>query len=113
MQHICSRLGRQHLFYAGDNPAGLEGLAYADAFEVDDDLGRLRHRLQAIRQVMAGDGSSYGPIDVKIEHYVRLLMDEVFGARNFRNSITRIKGNPKNFKRYYYGNIKDTILFYA
>ena len=62
---------------------------------------------------MAGDGSIYGPIDVKMEHYARLLMDEVFGVRNFRNSITRIKGNPKNFKRYYYGNIKDTILFYA
>ena len=40
-------------------------------------------------------------------------MDEVFGSRNFRNSITRIKGNPKNFKRYSYGNIKDTILFYC
>ena len=62
---------------------------------------------------MAGDGSIYGHINVKMEHYARLLMDEVFGARNFRNSITRIKGNPKNFKRYSYGNIKDTILFYS
>ena len=141
----------QHLFYAGDNLAGLEWLAaqgigvdlvyidppfatnneflidadranaisasgrlaYADTFEVDDYLERLRHRLQAIRQVMAADGSIYVHIDVKMEHYVRLLMDEVFGARNFRNSITRIKCNPKNFKRYSYGNIKDTILFYS
>ena len=37
-----------------------------------------------------------------MEHYVRLLMDEVFGVRNFRNIITRIKCNPKNFKRYSY-----------
>ena len=44
---------------------------------------------------------------------VRLLMDDVFGPRNFRNSITRIKCNPKNFNRYSYGNIKDTILFYS
>ena len=48
-----------------------------------------------------------------MEHHVRLLMDEVFGPRNFRNSITRIKCNPKNFNRYSYGNIKDTILFYS
>ena len=80
---------------------------------MDDYLEQLRLRLQSIRRVMAGDGSIYVHIDVKMEHHVRLLMDEVFGARNFRNSITRIKCNPKNFARYSYGNIKDTILFYS
>ena len=70
-------------------------------------------RLEGIRRVMAEDGSIYVHIDVKMEHHVRLLMDQVFGARNFRNSITRIKCNPKNFNRYSYGNIKDTILFYS
>ncbi len=40
-------------------------------------------------------------------------MDEVFGIENFRNDITRIKCNPKNFKRNAYGNIKDMILFYS
>jgi len=39
-------------------------------------------------------------------------MDEVFGRRNFRNDITRIKCNPKNFRRKGYSNIKDLILFY-
>ena len=40
-------------------------------------------------------------------------MDEVFGIKNFRNDITRIKCNPKNFSRNAYGNIKDLILFYS
>src|SRR3989338_4537485 len=40
-------------------------------------------------------------------------MDEVFGRQNFRNDITRIKCNPKNFHRKAYGNIKDMILFYS
>jgi adenine-specific DNA-methyltransferase len=40
-------------------------------------------------------------------------MDEIFGIENFRNDITRIKSNPKNFKRIGYGNIKDMILFYT
>ena len=88
-------------------------LAYSDAWEVDDYLERLWARLETIRSVMADDGSIYVHIDVKMEHHVRLLMDEVFGTRNFRNSITRIKCNPKNFNRYSYGNIKDTILFYS
>jgi adenine-specific DNA-methyltransferase len=40
-------------------------------------------------------------------------MDEIFGIENFRNDITRIKCNPKNFERKGYGNIKDLILFYS
>jgi len=40
-------------------------------------------------------------------------MDEIFGIENFRNDITRIKCNPKNFARKGYGNIKDLILFYS
>ena len=87
--------------------------AYADTVTGSDYLAQLGQRLAAIRQVMADDGSVYVHIDVKMEHRVRLLMDEVFGERNFRNSITRIKCNPKNFNRYSYGNIKDAILFYS
>ena len=88
-------------------------LAYSDTWEMDDYLEQLWLRLKSIHSVMTRDGSIYVHIDVKMEHHVRLLMDDVFGPRNFRNSITRIKCNPKNFNRYSYGNIKDTILFYS
>ena len=88
-------------------------LAYSDRTRGDAYLGELRLRLRAIRNVMSPVGSVYVHIDVNMEHHVRLLMDDVFGAQNFRNSITRIKCNPKNFARYSYGNIKDTILFYS
>ena len=40
-------------------------------------------------------------------------MDEVFGIDNFKNDITRVKCNPKNFNRKAYGNVKDMILFYS
>ena len=62
---------------------------------------------------MSPTGSIYVHIGVAVEHHVRLLMDRVFDARNFRNSISRIKCNPKNFDRYSYGNIRDTIFFYS
>ncbi len=88
-------------------------LAYADTLRGGDYLEQLRLRFEAIHRIMADDGSVYVHIDVKMEHHVRLLLDEVFGPRNFRNSITRIKCNPKNFARHSYGNIKDTILFYS
>ena len=88
-------------------------LAYSDRARGNDYLDALRQRLCAIHDVMSPTGSVYVHIDVKMEHHVRLLMDDVFGPQNFRNSIARIKCNPKNFDRYGYGNVKDTILFYA
>ena len=88
-------------------------VAYSDKTRGAAYLDELRLRLRAIHDIMSPTGSVYVHIDVKMEHHVRLLMDDVFGARNFRNSITRIKCNPKNFNRYSYGNIKDTILFYS
>ena len=88
-------------------------LAYSDTTVGAKYLDELKARLQAINFVMNPTGSVYVHIDVNMEHHVRLLMDQVFGPENFRNSITRIKCNPKNFARYSYGNIKDTILFYS
>ena len=88
-------------------------LAYSDRVRGDDYLDALRRRLYAISHIMSPSGSVYVHIDVKMEHHVRLVMDDVFGQHNFRNSISRIKCNPKNFDRYSYGNVKDTILFYS
>ncbi len=45
--------------------------------------------------------------------YIKLIMDEVFGAENFRSCITRKKSNPKNYTRNQYGNVSDYILFYS
>lgn len=88
-------------------------LAYSDRVRGSAYLDALRRRLCDIRRVMSPTGSVYVHIDVKMEHHVRLLMDDVFGPQNFRNSISRIKCNPKNFDRYGYGNVRDTILFYS
>ena len=87
--------------------------AYSDRLRGSAYLDALGARLGAIRAVMAPAGSIYVHIDVKMEHHVRRLLDDVFGPENFRNAIARIKCNPKNFDRYGYGNIKDTILFYS
>jgi adenine-specific DNA-methyltransferase len=73
----------------------------------------LRERLILIRELLSEQGSIYLHIDYKIGHYVKVMMDEVFGIENFRNDLTRIKCNPKNFDRIGYGNIKDLILFYS
>jgi adenine-specific DNA-methyltransferase len=88
-------------------------IAYRDTLKGDDYLFFLRKRLFMIRELMSERSSIYLHIDCKIGHSVKTVMDEVFGAENFINDISRIKCNPKNFKRKAYGNIKDMILFYS
>jgi len=88
-------------------------IAYSDTLLGADFLEFLRERLILLRELMSEKGSIYLHIDYKIGHYVKIIMDEVFGIKNFKNDITRIKCNPKNFHRKAYGNIKDLILFYS
>lgn len=90
-----------------------DAVAYSDTLLGIDFLEFLRERLVFLRELLSKHGSIYLHIDYKIGHYVKLIMDEVFGRKNFRNDITRIKCNPKNFHRKAYGNIKDMILFYS
>ena len=88
-------------------------LAYSDKFSMEEYLEFIRERLIILEQLLSERGSIYLHIDYKIGHYIKLLMDEVFGVNNFKNDITRIKSNPKNFQRKAYGNEKDLILFYS
>jgi len=88
-------------------------LAYSDTLQGKDYINYLKERVLLIRELLSDKGSFYLHIDYKIGHYVKVMLDEVFGIDNFRNDITRIKCNPKNFERIGYGNIKDMILFYT
>ena len=90
-----------------------DAIAYSDTLIGADFLEFLRERLIFLRELLSERGSIYLHIDYKIGHYVKLIMDEVFGRETFRNDITRVKCNPKNFSRKAYGNIKDLILFYS
>ena len=88
-------------------------VAYSDKLVGNEFLEFIKERLILLRELLSEEGSIYLHIDYKIGHYVKIVMDEVFGLDNFRNDITRIKCNPKNFNRTGYGNIKDLILFYS
>jgi len=87
--------------------------AYSDTLVGAHYIEFLRRRLILLRELMAEDGSIYVHLDQNMVFHIKLVMDEVFGARNFRNLITRKKCNPKNYTRRTYGNISDHILYYA
>lgn len=88
-------------------------IAYSDTLKGADFIEFLRERLILLKELLSEQGSIYLHIDYKIGHYVKVMMDEVFGIENFRNDITRVKCNPKNFDRIGFGNMKDLILFYT
>jgi adenine-specific DNA-methyltransferase len=95
------------------SPSSKDVLAYSDKLTGEEYLSFIRNVLIMLKSVMKDDASIYFHIDYKVGHYIKILMDEIFGFKNFRNDIARIKCNPKNFSRRSYGNIKDLILFYA
>jgi adenine-specific DNA-methyltransferase len=88
-------------------------VAYKDTLKGADFIEFIRERLVLLKMLLSEQGSIYLHIDYKIGHYVKIVMDEVFGIQNFKNDITRVKCNPKNFSRKGYGNMKDLILFYS
>ncbi len=90
-----------------------DSIAYNDNLVGAEFLEYLRERLILVRELMSDKASIYLHIDYKVGHYVKIIMDEVFGCKCFKNDIARIKCNPKNFMRKAYGNIKDMLLFYA
>ena len=88
-------------------------VAYSDQMTPPEDIEFMRERLVLLRELLSENGSIYLHIDNKMGHYIKIIMDEIFGVDNFKNDIARIKSNPKNFMRKAYGNQKDVILFYA
>lgn len=90
-----------------------DAIAYEDTLKDEEFLEFIRERLVLLHELLSNKGSIYFHIDYKIGHYIKIIMDEIFGVENFRGDISRIKCNPKNFRRKGYGNIKDMILFYS
>ncbi len=69
-------------------------------------------RLLEMRRILKPTGSIYLHCDDTAGHYLKLLMDGVFGARSFRNSITWRRAISHNDPNRY-GRISDYLLFYT
>jgi adenine-specific DNA-methyltransferase len=87
--------------------------AYEDTLAGEDFIEFLRERLIWLHHLLADDGSLYLHLDERMAFHFRIVLDEIFGANQYRNCITRKKCNPKNYTRNTYGNVADYILFYT
>jgi len=90
----------------------LQQTMYFDIWNNDAYLQFMYERLMLLKELLTNTGSISIHLDWHVGHYVKLLMDEVFGQENFRNEIARqtvfSHSDPKQFGRNH-----DIILFYS
>lgn len=105
-------------------PTTIEQFAYADTWKdgTTSYLRMLYPRLVLMRELLSDHGSIYVHIDWHVGHYVKVLMDEVFGKENFVNEIIWCYSGPSlaksNYQRkhdalYFYTRNADTYIFNA
>ena len=69
-------------------------------------------RLYEMRRILKDSGSIYFHCDPTASHYIKIIMDSVFGQDNFRNEIVWCYRTRPQSKRHF-GKKHDVILFYS
>ncbi|GIV67049.1 MAG: hypothetical protein KatS3mg047_1442 [Bellilinea sp.] len=88
-----------------------EETMYGDIWTKEAYLNWMYENLMAIKSVMSPTASIYVHLDWHIGHYVKVLMDEIFGEDNFLNEIAYCYTGPTNQKRNF-PRKHDMILLY-
>ena len=97
---------------APDAQDSMEEKMYSDIWTKEQYLNWMYENLMAIRSIMSETASIYVHLDYHIGHYVKVLMDEIFGEQNFRNEIVWKRATAHSDAEFY-GNNFDTIYFYT
>ena len=95
-------------------PTVIEQFAYSDTWAdgTASYLAMITPRLILMRELLADTGSIYVHLDWHVGHYVKLVMDEVFGRENFCNEVVWQKFGAHNDANRF-GNVTESIYFYG
>jgi len=99
-------------------PGVLEELAYRDTWGkgADSFIAMIYERLSLMRDLLAEDGSIYVHCDWRVNSYIRLILDEIFGKNNFLSEVTWLRssstGSSKAISKKFPSN-HDTIILYS
>ncbi len=94
-------------------PSVIEEIAYRDTWGkgADSFIAMIYERIKLMHNLLAEDGSIYVHCDYRVNGYMRLVLDEIFGKDNFQNEIVwgyRIQGVGKKL----WARKHDTIYYY-
>lgn len=76
-------------------------------------LANMAIRLHEMRRVLKPTGSLYLHCDANASHYLKILLDGIFGSENFRGEIIWRRTNAHNFKAKRFQRAHDTLLYYT
>lgn len=96
----------------GEDFQSFEEKMYGDIWNKEDYLNWMYENLTAIKSIMSENASIYVHLDWHIFHYVKVVMDEIFGEENFINEIIWYYKNASRGK-VKFANAHDTILWYS
>lgn len=85
---------------------------YGDVWDKERYLNWMYENLMAIKSVMSDTASLYVHLDWHIGHYVKILMDEIFGEDNFRNEIVWFYPNKMSRNESDFARAHDSIFLY-
>lgn len=85
---------------------------YGDVWDKERYLNWMYENLMAIKSVMSDEASIYVHLDYHIGHYVKILLDEIFGEDNFRNEIIWKRSTAHNDSTGF-ANLHDCIFYYS
>ncbi|MAP64731.1 MAG: site-specific DNA-methyltransferase [Microbacterium sp.] len=96
-------------------PTVLEQFAYSDTWAdgTASYLAMIMPRLVLMRELLSDSGSIYVHLDWHVGHYVKLLLDEVFGKQNLRNEIVWAYHGPGSPGMRQYNRKHDTVFWYS
>jgi site-specific DNA-methyltransferase (adenine-specific) len=101
----------------GQNSDAAEMLRSLRSFLKENDmmayLVMMAARLMELRRVLKSTGSIYLHCDSTAAHYLKMLMDAIFGIQNFRNEITWKRTSAHANVGQRYAAVQDRILFYS
>lgn len=95
-------------------PTVIEQFAYSDTWSdgTASYLAMIVPRIVLMRELLKDSGSIYVHLDWHVGHYVKVVLDEIFGKENFRNEIIW-KRTTSHSDAASYGSVHDTIHFYS
>lgn len=97
-------------------PSVIERLAYKDTWAggTDSYLDMLSPRLQLMKRLLSDDGCIYVHLDWHVGHYVKIILDEVFGREKFVTQIIWQKFTPHGEKgKHEIAKMHDIIMIYS
>jgi len=99
----------------GEDGKYIDDIAYRDKWKegLETYLDFLHERLILMRELLKISGSIFIHLDWHISHYIKLIMDEIFGIENFRNEIIWAYPAASVKTRSFFIRSYDTILFYS